>query len=274
MNIYCNGDSFTSGTEILDDQLPGFPGYHLTGSHLAKDVDKDWKIKRIQKAIEKFESHDKFSLEEKKHAWPAQLEKIDKSLYALNGATSGSSITSMANRTLLDLLENKNVKWDKIFIQLTSPYRFEFYKSWYDYRYFMNENTAGWAEKHKNSNERKIMLEYIQYYKDEDYSIKYLYSMIGLRNAVKGITGLEPIWLVGMKIWKDQILNSVNENKKLKSLSMMQTMIFESNIENIEDDDIMENTQIKNNFYYMPGKHYELKCHQKFAEIIYNKHLK
>ena len=273
MNIYCNGDSLTAGSEILDDRLPNFPGYHLSGSHLVDNVDKKWTKQRIIEGTKFYGSAEAYFQAQRDHAWPAQLKNIDTSLTIYNGAIDGASIVGIANRTILDLTANKNVTYDKIFIQLTGPYRFEFYNLASVHRKYMRESTMGWANIHENIYEKDIMLSYMKYYKDDEYSIKYLYTLVNLRYAIKGITGIEPIFLCGTKIWKDQICQIAHTNSIINSEIIIQ-LLRESGIENVIDDDIIENIMTKNNFYYMPGKHYELRCHIEFAKSIYERYIK
>lgn len=274
MNIYCNGDSYTAGQEILDYQFSDFPGYSPNGSYLAIDGDYNWARIRCQKGIEFFGSHENLISKEKECAWPGQFKKINPEINITNSGLSGSSITGIANRTLVDLLKNKDKKFDFIFIQLTSPTRVEFYNSTLLNSYFMREKTMGWIDFLPNQFERDIAKGYLKYYKDSDFSIKYLYALINLKNAVKGITGVEPIFLLGLKIWRDQILDPIINNSVLKKDENIQVLLTESGILNIGDDEIMENTQLENNFLYTPLKHYELRCHEEYARKIYNKYLK
>jgi len=274
MNIYCNGDSYTAGAEILDYQFPDFPGYSPTGSHLAAHADHNWANIRRQKGIEFFGSYENLILKEKEYAWPGQFKKIDPKINVINGGVNGSSITGIANRTLIDLLKNKDKKFDFIFIQLTGPLRIEFYNSTLLNRHFMREQAMGWIENLPSKFERDIAKGYLTYYENSDFSIKYLYALINLKNAVKGITGIEPIFLMGMKIWKDQIINPLLENDILKKNTHVQLMLDNSGILDIPEENIMETTQMKNNFLFTPVKHYELKCHEEYARVIYNRYLK
>lgn len=273
MNIYCNGDSFTSGQEILDYQFEDFPGYSSNGSHLASDADRQWAAIRNQKGARFFGSVNNLQKQEKLSAWPGQLSKINSSIRAVNAGVPGSSMTGIANRTVVDLLQNRQAKFDFVFIQLTSPTRFEFYNSTLPESYFMREKAGGWIENLPNEIEREIARGYFKYYKDEDFSIKYLYTLINLKNAIKGITGTEPIFLMSLKILKDQILKPLSK-PSLYSSSVIKTMIDESGLKDLPEENFMEDTQLKNNFLFTPMKHFELRCHEEFAKLIYNKYLK
>lgn len=274
MNIYCNGDSYTSGQEILDYQFPDFPGYSPNGSHLAVHADHRWAKIRVQKGIEFFGSYKNFISKEAEYSWPGQLKKINQNINVINSGLAGSSITGIANRTLVDLLNYKDKKFDFIFIQLTGPLRIEFYNSTLINNHFMREKAMGWIDLLPDQLEKDIAYGYLKYYKDSDFSIKYLYALINLKHAVKGITGIEPVFLMGMKIWKDQIITPLLANDILKKNTHVQLMLANSGILDIAEENIMETTQIKNNFLFTPIKHFELKCHEEYAKIIYNKYLK
>jgi len=273
--IYVNGDSFASGSEIVDHLLPGWPGYHLTGSHLASDADQNWDKNRITAGIEYFGSYQNFMAEEKRHSWPSQIKKIDPDLEIINNSFPGSSITGILNRTIVDLLRYQTErKIDTVFIQITGPYRFEFYNSDLANKTFIREQSAGWLEKLPNEDEKEIAKRYLKLYKDEDWAIKYLYTMTSLRHAVKNIAGVEPIFLSSMKIWKEHILDPIFKNKKLSRDRNIQILLENSGMLSITDDDTMETVQISNNFLYCPCKHFEIRCHEEFSKIIYNRYLK
>ena len=250
MNIYCNGDSYTAGQEILDYQFDDFPGYSPTGSYRATDADYTWAKIRNQQGIKYFGSLKTFQTQEKIAAWPGQLNKIDSSIKYINSGLAGSSLTGIANRTIIDLLNHRDMKFDFIFIQLTSPTRFEFYNSTLPESYFMREKAMGWIEFLPNEYEKEIARGYMKYYKNADFSIKYLYTLINLKNAIKGITGIEPIFLMSLKILKDHILDPLTDNSLIHD-KIIQTMINESGLLNLPEENFMEYTQIKNNFLFL-----------------------
>jgi len=273
MNIYCNGDSYTAGSEIIDYLFPNFPGYHTSGSNLVKDIDIKWHKSRLQNGIEFFGSKYAYIKKQKENAWPSQLSKIDSNLQVINGAVDGASITGIANRTIIDLIANKNIKWDIIFIQLTGPYRFEFYNLESYERKYIRESTAGWVEYTDNVYEKDIMKSYLKYYGEEEFILKYLYSLVNLRYAIKGITGIDPIFLVGMKIWKEQLLD-IKKTVHFHDSMVIGQLVKESMIDKITDDEIMETVMLENNFFYTPGKHYEIRCHEEFSKKLYGKYIK
>jgi hypothetical protein len=75
-------------------------------------------------------------------------------------------------------------------------------------------------------------------------------------------------------VWKDYILRPLLEDEKLINHEVIKTLINNSDILNITDEDIMEDVQIKNNFLHTPLLHFESRCHKEFAKIIYNKYIR
>jgi hypothetical protein len=273
MNIYCNGDSFTAGEELLDHQFIGWPGYKTSGSIHVKDTDYQWLAvrKRIGSTI--FGSVDLLLEKEKEKSWAGQLNNLDNNISVINGALGGSSITGIANRTIIDLTKQQDKKFDFIFIQLTSPNRIGFYDSTLAEKYFMIEHPLGHLEKFSLI-QQEITKKYIECYSDKEFSIQYLYAMINLKYAIKGLTGINPIFLLSHKVWKDYILRPLLEDEKLINHEVIKTLINNSDILNITDEDIMEDVQIKNNFLHTPLLHFESRCHKEFAKIIYNKYIR
>jgi hypothetical protein len=273
LNIFCNGDSFTSGSDLMDHLFPNFPGFTTTNSPYAKDSDREWSHKRQSKGIEYFKTIKDFKKAELDAAWPNQLTKINPNINVVNIGTNGASMAGIANRTIVELLKHKDTKFDFVFIQLTSPLRVEFYKSIYLHRHFMNEVRLGWLDYLNIQKEKELATIYASYYKDEDFAIKYLYTLLNLRYAVKGLTGVYPILVSSLKFWYDIIVTSLAKNDLLVKDPIIQILINESGILGLTDDDFMETVQIKHNFRFTPCLHYESKCHEEFAKVIYNKYI-
>jgi hypothetical protein len=272
MNIYCNGDSFTAGEELLDHLFVGWPGYRSTGSIQVKDTDYDWLAirKKIGSAV--YGSTDQFLNAQKEASWSGQLCKIDNSISVINGSVSGSSMAGIANRTVVDLVKHKDKNFDFVFIQLTGPNRLYFYNSELVENYFMKEHPIAHLERFSKT-QQEIVKDYIECYSDKEFSIKYLYRMISLKYAVKGLTGKDPIFLLSQKVWKNYIFNSLACDKTLINHEVIKTLINNSGILDVPDENIMEDVQIKNNFLYTPILHFEPKCHKEFAKILYNKYI-
>jgi hypothetical protein len=272
MNIYCNGDSFTAGEELLDHVLVGWPGYRPTGSILVKDTDHQWGSRRRRQASIVFGSTENVLKKQKEQSWAGQLTEINNTISVINGAVGGSSIVGIANRTIADLTKHQNKKFDFVFIQLTSPNRIGFYNSNLPENYFMKEHPIGHIDKFPPL-EQEIAKKYILYYSDKEFSIQYLYTVVGLKHAIYGLTGQYPIFLSSHKIWKDYITNPLLKDKNLANDEMIQILIKDSGILDIPDEDIMEDIQIKNNFLHTPELHFEPQCHKEFAKLIYNKYI-
>jgi hypothetical protein len=272
MNIYCNGDSFTAGEELLDHILIGWPGYRTTGSILVKDADHQWKDVRRKKGSIAYGSIEYYLEKQKEQSWAGQLNKINNSISVINGAIGGSSIIGIANRTIADLTKHRDKKFDFVFIQLTSPNRLGFYNSALSETYFMTESPIGHIEKFAPP-EKEIAKKYVLCYSDKEFAIQYLYTVVGLKHAIYGLTGQYPIFLSSHKIWENYITSPLLKDEKLSNNEIIKILIEDSGILDIPDDNIMEDVQIKNNFLHTPGLHFEPRCHEEFAKVLYNKYI-
>ena len=275
MNIYVNGDSYTSGTELTDCILPGFPGYSTTGSPIVKEVSKEtktWCAHKYPVAIKYFGSIENYYRIEKNLAWPAELGKLDPSLFVSNGSKNGASMTGIAHRTVADLLMNKaqGIAFDRVFIQLTGCNRFEIYDINIPQQKFIVDKQVGWIDTLPEKTQRELGKSYVAQYKDADYAVKFLYNLCTLKQAVKGLTGQEPIILSSLFFFTNNVITPLKDNTD----PLIQTLLKESGILDIADEDCMMTVHKDNNFLYLPVSHFEHRTHQAYAKIIYNKYIK
>lgn len=281
MNIYCNGDSFTAGGELLDFLLPEFPGYRKEGdpffivNQLTKS-EKEWYSNRIRLNLEKYGSMENFENAQRAAAWPKQLEKIDTSLNVNNAGSCGSSILGIANRTILDLLESKRkgIYYSYIFIQLTAANRIEIFDSEKPDDLFLIERSAGFIDTMPTESSRKIGKAIVTSYREEEYSLKYLFTLNLLIEAIKGITGITPIILGSCYSFLRGIVGPIQNKEELKNNDQIKILLSNTNILSMSDDNVMETIHNKNNFLYCPCFHYEIRTHEEFAKLIYNKYIK
>jgi hypothetical protein len=129
--IYCNGDSFTQGTELYDHIF--FKDIH-PGFRLAKDIFdlelRDILIKKHHEAIlKKVNTPEENMLihnETIKRAWPAKLEKL-LNIPVVNAGEGGSSMDSICSRTITDILKlvSKGERINLAIIQVTFINRFD-----------------------------------------------------------------------------------------------------------------------------------------------------
>ena len=129
--IYCNGDSFTYGTELYDHVF--FKEIH-PGFILKKDMHETRLKSSHQKKYEdlilsKNLNKDEITLihgEYVKRAWPSRLEKL-LNIPTVNAGLGGSSMDSICDRTISDILDlkSKGKKIDLVVIQVTFADRFD-----------------------------------------------------------------------------------------------------------------------------------------------------
>jgi hypothetical protein len=274
MNIYVNGDSFAAGIELTDWVLPGFPGYSTTESPITTTVPKevkDWYRAKDKIASKYFGSFENYGKAQKNLAWPAELGKLDTTLFVYNGGWGGASMTGIAHRTVADLLtlKAKGIVFDRVFIQLTSSYRFEIYDSTLIREKFIVDRPFGWIDTLASSTQQELGKCYIEQYKNEDLAIKFLYNLCTLKQAVKGLTGYEPIILSSISEFTTAVIDPLKNNPA----PLIQLLLNESGILDILPEYCMQTVHRDNNFLYCPGMHFEHRTHQAYAKIIYNKYI-
>jgi hypothetical protein len=214
MLVYCNGDSYTAGVNLNDSMIPNYPG-SFTKDELISKINEITEFQNIKsKYYHKYVNYNDVlngntdltfydeqtpglllfsgchNILEKKNAFPSELEKLDNSIKTINSAVPGASMGGICNRTILDLLElqSKNVRVDKVIIQLTSPGRYEIYDS--NYPNFMFDRPV---HQFRFIEDCGIGDAVILKYSNADFLIKYLYHLISLKETVRSITGHLPI---------------------------------------------------------------------------------
>jgi hypothetical protein len=106
--IYCSGDSYTAGTELIDhehfkDSYPGFfDKDYMTTHHYA-----NWWHNHALKwhSSGSVSDHNKRKEKEKSKAWPAKLGSILNEP-VMNSAVMGASIESVVRSTIVDILSS------------------------------------------------------------------------------------------------------------------------------------------------------------------------
>ncbi len=116
MIIYCNGDSFTSGVDLADYLLPGYPGGTPIGPWEPGQVPpsieicKNWHKNTYDTSHQLGKSRQikmgEIRNEEFNRAWPNKLHKLS-GYPVINNAQSGSSMDRIARTTVSDLISLK-----------------------------------------------------------------------------------------------------------------------------------------------------------------------
>lgn len=275
MNIYVNGDSYAAGTELADPVLLGFPGYNHTGSPISTEVSKEikeWTNMKWQVGSSYYGGIDNYIKAEKSLAWPAELSKLDPNLFVNNGSKNGASMTGITHRTIADLLTYRaqGVTFDRVFIQLTSCHRFEIYDVNAPQQKFIVDKSVGWIDTLPNKTQRDLGECYVAQYKDADYAVKFLYNLCTLKQAVKGLTGTDPIILSSLFFFTNNVIDPLKHNTN----PLIQTLLTESGILDIDPALCMLSVHRDNNFLYLPVSHFEHRTHIAYAKIIYDKYIK
>lgn len=274
--VYCCGDSFAAGTELLDYRLPSWPGYKTTGTLYVTREDKNWSSARHREGVVYFGSDAQYRDAQKEASWCGELSRLDNNITVINGSRDGISIAGIANRTLADLLSiyAGGDTVDTVFIQLTSASRLEIYNSTMATTHFMSERTFGWIDTYTIPSEYTLAKATVQHYRARENSIKYLYNMCMIKNAVKGITGKYPVFLASYSDFIKGVIDPILAIPELASNNIINELLVNSGIQNIPADDIMETIHLRNNCRYTPISHFEGKTHQLYAAHIYEEYLR
>ena len=268
--IYVNGDSFPAGAELADHLLIGWPGYTDNRSFSTENA-KKWNEIRPSRLNLYPGGPAAIHIKEKQYAWPNIIaEKYN--INVVNSAKSGASVLGIAKRTCVDLLEltNRGVIVDKVFVQLTTLDRTEFYKNTPDNRHFDDLPLTNLLTADRNAVERKLATAYLDY-NDADLAAKFLYGILFLEQTVKNLTGLSPIYLsTGLSEYSLTLINSTAENfpsiKRLLNLTSLHSVDF--------NNKPMNSIHVENDFLLCPAGHYEQRTHVIFAEELYDKYIR
>ncbi len=126
MFLYTNGDSFTAGSELADDIIPGWPGYR---SNCSPD---DPTFQRTQQWMYKVRRKKQFEeivtladATGRKFAWPQQLAGMLNCRH-YNNAEGGSSFDRICRTTISDLIRLKKERRNiTAIISITDVFRSE-----------------------------------------------------------------------------------------------------------------------------------------------------
>lgn len=308
MIIYVNGDSFTSGSELADHLIPGWPGF-------SKDIQNKKSSKLIEKFIKKKDNvvnlyvreSDiqnnvqplKFFPEqvagtklfreiqetaERKSAWPNLLTYLNSSIEVINNSRGGAGITGICQRSVADLynLKKQGKIPDIVFIQLTSTARQEIYSINSDafmYEMPLTEDAFYFFDEHKD-----IAKSFIKAYGNEQFLFKYLYAMGLLNESVKSLTGRYPIFLDSLFLYQirsdiddfQNFIDNISKDNILNKEIIESTFRNLINLSRINDTDILSMSKfIKDTEYpYCVLGHLSPEMHHKFSQYIYDFYIK
>jgi hypothetical protein len=254
--IYCNGDSFTAGTELVDCEYfkDSYPG--LFDKDYANDYEKNNNFKYsewwLTHSIKKFRSNltksklNELIEKEKEKAWPAKLSKL-LNVPIRNSAIMASSLESVVYTTITDIL-NCDRPIDTVLLQLPPvgrvaiPYMDTFYDATLGHKHYIPEI----------ANVVKVMS-----YTETDYSLqyKYLFNLTHIYDFCKS----NGIKLIIFAVKPDHLIF----NPKLEYLKKY----FSDDIRPLTMQDELDKL-ITN--VYCPGGHFSERVHDSFAIALHD----
>jgi len=256
MMIYCNGASFTAGTELVDIDLfkDSYPKIlnknYLDSEQTDRDAKYfDWWCNNAFKLFSSLPTDDrnKIITKEKSRAWPAKLEKL-LNIQTYNSASMGLSMEAIARNTITDIL-TLDIPINLVIIQLPPIERIEvIYKN---NAYTVSfSNTKHWIPEIKNLTKSLVMVE-------DDYSLqrRYIFSLMQLYDFCK--TKNIKLMILGVK----NISQELDIDNKLAHLK---NHIIDSIYPYSMSDEVEKLTGA----VYCPGGHYTEIVHDAFARTL------
>lgn len=226
MKIYVNGDSFTDGDGLADDEtFPGmYPGHRSVGVN-GFLVDRTWADKRSGMLRNNNELFATYRNNNRKHVWATILGELVGAT-VVNNAVGGSCMTGIATRTIADLslIHSRADLPDYVFIGLTMADRL----SWYDNEYIERiDEVENWVktcipafkDRMLPKHCEKMFMATWETLSDEELLINYLKECLQIKNYVKRRLGRDPIFLnTSYQFWQDKEIVKNSKNQWLKML--------------------------------------------------------
>lgn len=246
--IYCTGDSFTAGTELVDFEYfttsyPGTFNEEYSNNFIYKDW---WQTKVIPHFYSlSLQSREIKLSKEKSKSWPAKLEKI-LNVPISNFGHMGSSIEFLVRNMITEILLSKDTI-KLVIIQLPPIERIELgYKNQL-YNVSLSNN------KHQIPSIQH-MLKYLVF-NETAYTLqrRYLFNMIQLADFCK----INNIKLIAVGVDSQQMLF----DNKLNSLKNYISDIFCQHLMYNEVKKLQYNV-------FCPGGHFTEKVHDSFAQTL------
>ena len=193
MLIYCNGDSFAAGSELADHIL--YPGVlpPLETVKVAREArDFNGMIKRAmelcksKKVIDEALNRSNFDVQtiERSLAYPARLGEIF-SAEVINSAIGGSSMQSIAYRTIVDL-QNQTAagkRPDIAVIHITSPDRFSWFINYAGEPYSIQSILLSMADSVEEPHAKNLCKLYINNESERERLLRYYYDIVNVKSA-------------------------------------------------------------------------------------------
>lgn len=264
MLIYFNGDSYCAGAGLNDETLPKYPGKldNILSNAKNNAITEKWFNDRSSH-LSKFtwDEYVAFVAEAKYMAWPQKLCNLYNA-ECINGAESGSSTLGILHRTSADLLELKtqNRIPDKVFIQLTSPYRTACYKFDPENRPW---NRAGYTVELSavRAEESEYYSAWIQAESDDSILYRWVHQIHLIKHVVHSITGKNPVFVDSCFIKPRLTFLLGMDNTTLKNMVDDIDLDFNNSMESCTiDTDVL-----------LPCRHMPEEIHERFANHLFEK---
>ena len=241
--IYCIGDSFTAGTELVDhiycDNHPG--NFKITDNNYDS-------INWLKTVKYNDISVEEILIEEKKRAWPNKLASL-LNCNVINNSYRGQSLEGIVNQTITDCIKNNQIK--TIIMQLIPMYRKEI-----AFRGELCPIQLSFMYEDKSLNElNKFFVE-----NESDYTLykRWLFDVIRIKNFCTDAN--IKLYFVDVYAMSNKPKIKIDDIILLEKYANINTI---SNMGNIAISMLFEKIKC-------PGGHFTEKIHDLFAKALYD----
>ena len=235
--LYFNGDSFTEGAGLCDDEIfKEYPG-HFKDNKTAVESNWVWTRDKILRA-KGYDFHMSLINANKTKAYPAVIGKMA-NIDVYNNAVGGSNIFGILVRTVSDLtkfaIEGRIP--EQVFIGLTGIDRLPIVNI--ELSFVHSGENREWIHTVMpkfidmvDPKYKKYAEEYWKSHHDSQILTTYLYHCHSIKTIVKNITGKDPIFLRTSYYWENN--KDIVSNSKLPVLQDIWEILNFSQIDNQE----------------------------------------
>lgn len=279
MFIYCSGDSFTHGSELADDTIPGWPGLVMPLDFPNMKKGRTWVAEKRSKVLASFTAaqYAEYHKLEMERAWPSKLGTLVNAT-VVNSGVNGSSQDSTNYRTMVDIerLLKSGKQIDRVFIQITEPQRISLYdSSWSlsETNHHVVSRMLSMADSCEYN--EKMFLKYWDLVQpDSARTVRFLKDIIMIRNYVNSKLGFEPIfvdsWVMTMieESLRTMRSSSIGQSGELQTLieasGILDSETWTSTIPSMKLFEDIDKP------HKCPGGHFAEEIHDHFAKFLAN----
>jgi hypothetical protein len=261
--IYISGDSFATGEELNDNRFTTYPG---DGWLLDHKPWKEWHKQRTKELIAAYGSYHKYIEKCKDDSWGSMVSNHYGMPY-VNTAISGASMMTILVNTQnsLTALKNQNIKVEKAFIMLTSPYRISVFKNEgesYNPETSIETLCPTFTDLPCSQSGLTYMKSWVAAEDENAMLSRWMMHFNAIRHAVIALAGIEPIFLDSQFVEQNEL-----HNMEGRMTTPVAKELWRS-VEPYFPDVLNRMSTFNGNDPRMPLGHYGWATHNRFAKSL------